>query len=74
DPWRALGSAVTLLVLVSGDLVADVGFQLSVGATCGVLVGMRTPIERRPRRLWRIVTATIAAQLAVVPVLLATFG
>lgn len=74
DPWRALGVAVTVLLLVSGDLAADVGFQLSAFATAGVLIGMRVQPGRRPEWLWSIVTATIGAQLAVLPVLLLTFG
>ncbi len=74
EPWRALGSAVTLLLLVSGDLSTDVGFQLSVCATTGVLVGGRMPLERRPRWMWRSLAVTAGAQLAVVPILLSSFG
>ncbi len=38
-PWRALGGAVVALLLISGELATDVGFQLSVAATAGVLAG-----------------------------------
>lgn len=72
--WRALGLAVTTLLLISGDLAADVGFQLSVGATMGVIVGTRIPLRRTPRWLWRSLVVTASAQLAVLPVLLVTFG
>ncbi|HSF84698.1 MAG TPA: ComEC/Rec2 family competence protein [Acidimicrobiia bacterium] len=72
--WRALGTAVSVLLLVSGDLAADVGFQLSAGATAGVLVGARLPLWRRPRWLWRSLVVTACAQAAVLPVLLITFG
>ncbi len=72
--WRALGAAVTVLLLVSGDLATDVGFQLSVGATAGVVVAARISVVRRPVWLWRSLAVAAAAQLAVMPVLLATFG
>ncbi len=74
EPWRALGVAVTGLLLFAGDLAVDVGFQLSAGATAGVLVAMRIPVTRQPRWVWSIVHATVGAQLAVLPVLLFTFG
>ncbi len=73
DPWRALGLAVIGLLLVSGDLAADVGFQLSVAATAGVLVAMRLVPRRRPRWLWTALAVTCGAQLAVLPIVLAHF-
>ena len=74
DAWAALGGAVTLLLLVSGHLAADVGFQLSVAATLGILVGAGAFAEKRPRWLWAPLGATVAAQGAVVPILLIHFG
>lgn len=75
DAWTALGGAVTLLLVTAGDLAGDVGFQLSVAATAGVLVGAgRLFAGRSPRWLWTILGATISAQAAVVPLLLVTFG
>ncbi len=74
DVWRALGVTVTGLLLVSGDLAVDVGFQLSVLATLGVLAGMRLAPPRRPKWLWSVIAASVAAQVAVMPILLLWFG
>ena len=74
DPWMALGTAVTILLLVSADLVHSVGFILSVVATAGVLVGVGLARDRAPAWLWLPIGATLGAQVAVAPVLLAVFG
>ncbi|MEZ5176629.1 MAG: ComEC/Rec2 family competence protein [Acidimicrobiia bacterium] len=74
DPWMALGVAVTILVLASGHLVLSVGFQLSVLATAGVLGGLALARGRRPRWLFVPLFATVGAQMAVGPLLLAVFG
>ncbi|MEN8040671.1 MAG: ComEC/Rec2 family competence protein [Actinomycetota bacterium] len=74
DPWMALGTAVTLLLLVSGHLAFSVGFQLSVAATGGVLVGIAMAKGRRPGWLYMPLFATMGAQLAVAPVILVVFG
>jgi competence protein ComEC len=74
DAWTALGGAVTLLLVVSGDLAYDVGFQLSVAATAGVLAGLGLWKHRSPRLFWGALAATISAQAAVVPLLLIHFG
>ncbi len=73
EPWRALGLAVTGLLLVSGDLAVDVGFQLSVAATAGVMAAIELVPRRRPRWLWTALTVTVGAQLAVLPIILAHF-
>ena len=72
--WAALGTTVTLAVLVSAELALSVGFALSVAATLGVMVGMRIPIRRRPRWIWQTLVTALAAQVAVAPVLLWFFG
>jgi competence protein ComEC len=74
DTWTALGAAVTGLLLVSGDLAGEVGFQLSVAATAGVLAGARIFAGRRPSWAWTALAATISAQIAVAPLLLVHFG
>jgi competence protein ComEC len=74
DGWMALGGAVTLLLLGSGGLALDVGFQLSVAATAGILAGAGLGRDRRPRLAWTALAAAASAQLAVVPVLLLHFG
>ncbi|MDQ3782440.1 MAG: ComEC/Rec2 family competence protein, partial [Actinomycetota bacterium] len=74
DPWRALGLAVAGLLLWSAELAVDVGFQLSVAATAGVLLAISLTPPRRPRWLWTVLVATTGAQLAVLPILLVHFG
>jgi competence protein ComEC len=74
DPWMALGTAVAFLLLVSGHLITEVGFQLSVLATAGVLVGLAMAKGRRPRWLFIPLFTTIGAQAAVAPLLLGVFG
>jgi competence protein ComEC len=74
DPWMALGTAVTVLLLVSADLLGSVGFQLSVAATAGVLVGIALARGRKPRWLWMSLLVTVFAQLAVAPIILGVFG
>jgi competence protein ComEC len=74
DAWTALGVAVSVLLAASGDLAYDVGFQLSVAATAGVLAGMHWWRDRAPRFLWGALAATVSAQLAVAPLLLVHFG
>lgn len=74
DGWFALGGAVTSLLLVSGELAVDAGFQLSVAATAGVLAGGGLWRHRRPRWAWVALGATVSAQAAVAPLLLVHFG
>ena len=74
DTWVAVGVAVGVLLLVSGQLAFDIGFQLSVVATIGIMVGAGMFADRRPRALWATLGAATAAQMAVIPVLLWHFG
>jgi len=73
-PWTALGGAVAVLVVLDGGMVGDVGFQLSVAATAGILLVAPLAVDRRPRWIWTTVLATVAAQAAVAPLLLHHFG
>jgi competence protein ComEC len=73
---RVLALAVTALVLVDPVLVRALGFQLSVAASAGIIV-LSGPIARRvpgPRVVAEIAGVTLAAQLAVAPIVLAAFG
>lgn len=73
---RLLGLAVTALVLIDPFLVWSIGFQLSVAASGGILV-LGPAFERRlpgPRALAAPLSVTMAAQLAVLPILTARFG
>jgi len=74
DPWMAMGTAVTVLLLVSGQLALSVGFQLSVAATAGVLVGVAFARGRKPGWLYLPLFATMGAQLAVAPIILVVCG
>ncbi|MGI9667239.1 MAG: ComEC/Rec2 family competence protein [Acidimicrobiia bacterium] len=74
DPWVAIGVAASALLLVSADLLLSLGFQLSVLATVGVMLGVSVTRSRTPRWLWTPLGATIGAQLAVAPLIVAVFG
>jgi competence protein ComEC len=71
-----LAGAVLVLLVLDPTLVWALGFQLSVVATAG-MIALATPIAERLRFLPRPVAlaagATLAAQLAVTPLLLASF-
>jgi competence protein ComEC len=74
DPWMGLAVAVTVVLLVSAQLAFSVGFQLSVLATAGVLIGLGLAQGRRPRWLFVPLFSTLGAQIAVAPLLLVVFG
>ncbi len=76
DGRKALSWAVAGLLVIDPFLVHVTAFQLSAAATAG-LVWMSGPIAARLRgpMLFRVALATtVSAQLAVSPVLIATFG
>lgn len=75
DPRRALGVVVLVLLLADPALARQAGFALSVAAAAAVLVATGPLAARLPgaRVLRRLVAAALAAQLAVAPLLLATF-
>lgn len=73
---RALSVAVAALVCVDPFLVRVLAFQLSAAATAAI-VWLSVPIAERligPAPLRIAVSTTVAAQLGVAPLLLATFG
>lgn len=73
---RLLGLAVTVLVLIDPFLVRSISFQLSVAAS-GSIVALGPVIADRLRGPTWVVEAaavTLAAQIGVAPILLATFG
>ncbi len=78
----ALGLACGALLVVEPGLVRDAGFQLSVLATAGLLV-WATPIRERldrsrlrplPGWVLEALALSTAAQIATLPVVLASFG
>lgn len=72
----ALMAAVVVMLVVSPAALWDVGFQLSALATGGLII-LGAPLEQRltrwPGWIRTPVALTVAAQLATLPVLLATF-
>lgn len=69
--WQLLSVAVIGLLILDPGLAFDVGFQLSVIATAGVLIGARWPIHGARWR--RALAVTLGAQIAVSPVLVLSF-
>jgi competence protein ComEC len=73
----ALAAAVLALLVADPLLATSAGFQLSVAATAG-LAAMAGPLAARlsilPRPVAGSAAATIAAQVAVTPLLLLLFG
>jgi competence protein ComEC len=80
DGRHALAGAVLLLLLLDPLLAGSLGLLLSATAAGGVLVlaprvrGRLQGWRWLPRRVADVLAITIGAQLAVVPLLLATFG
>ena len=74
DIWRVIGVGVGLLLLVSPELAYSLGFQLSVAATAGVVVGTGWFPSLRPRWLATSLGAACGAQIAVAPILLLAIG
>lgn len=72
EAWQLLSLAVMVLVVLQPSLTASAGFQLSVAATAGVLVGARWPV--RGGVVGRALAVTIGAQVAVAPLIIAHFG
>ena len=73
---RALALGVAAMVLVDPLLVTSLGFRLSVLGAAGIVVGAER-VERwlpGPRWLVAPLAVTLAAQAAVSPLLVATFG
>ena len=72
----ALMAAVVAMLVISPAALWDVGFQLSALATGGLIVlggALEQRLARWPTWLRTPVALTVAAQLATLPVLLATF-
>ncbi len=69
--------AAVAMVAVRPTTLWDVGFQLSVLATAGILFlapAIQTRLHRLPGWLGEPLALTLAAQIAVLPVLMVTFG
>ncbi|MDR7568277.1 MAG: DNA internalization-related competence protein ComEC/Rec2 [Armatimonadota bacterium] len=77
DALTGLGWTVLVLLAANPALALDVGFQLSVAATWG-LITLAPPLAQRltplPRPVRNLAGATLGAQLAVLPLVLWHFG
>jgi len=76
DALGALALAAAAMLFLDPHLVFDLGFQLSVFATLGLVAlqpRVRALLGWLPRRLQEPAAATIAAQLATLPLLASTF-
>ncbi|MDQ6696792.1 MAG: ComEC/Rec2 family competence protein, partial [Actinomycetota bacterium] len=73
---RLLAYAVASLVLIDPFLVGSVGFQLSVGASLGIVLlapGLRRSLPG-PAAIVDATAVTLAAQVGVAPVMISRFG
>ena len=76
DPGNLLGFAAILLLADQPSSAADVGFQLSFGATLGILAlvaPLTRGVPRLPLRLDLALAASVAAQCALMPLLAGHF-
>ena len=71
EAWQLLSLTVGALVLVDSSLVGNAGFQMSVAATAGVLIGARWPVGGK---FSRALAVTLGAQIGVAPLLILHFG
>ncbi len=76
DAGQRLAAAVAILLVLDPLLVESFGFRLSVAASIGIALWAR-PLESRlrgPRWVRQVLAVTIAAQIAVAPLIIPTFG
>jgi competence protein ComEC len=77
DLANLLGLAALVLLVHRPSSIADVGFQLSFGATLGILLLTPVLVERLPAlplRLELALAASLAAQIAITPLLVFHFN
>jgi competence protein ComEC len=76
DTGNLLGLAALVLLAASPGAASDVGFQLSFGATLGILAltaPLTHAVPRLPLRLDLAIAASVAAQCALAPLLAGHF-
>ena len=64
------------MLMIQPQLIADIGFQLSVGATAGIILAkpILDVFLRVPQVLKDDLSTTLAAQVGTIPILLGAFG
>jgi competence protein ComEC len=77
EPLHALGLAVIFLVCFRPGMVFSVGLHLSAAATAGIVLwtgSIRQRLSRIPEQVAAPLAATLAAQIAVAPLVALVFG
>ena len=78
EPLQALGMALIVLLAFRPELVSSVGLHLSAGATAGIVLWGRALSETLgrvlPKPVAYVLGATLAAQIAVAPLIALVFG
>lgn len=77
DPLHSLGLALLVILIVRPGMVTSVGLHLSAAATLGIVLWAKPLAEKMtsfPRLVAIPLALTLAAQAAVAPILVATFG
>jgi competence protein ComEC len=77
EPLHALGLALIVVLTLRPGLVGSVGLHLSAAATAGIVLfagQLAGRLRHLPRFAALVLAATLAAQFAVAPVLVGTFG
>ena len=79
DVYAAIAFSCIILLIISPCMLFNAGFQLSYGATLGIVMlykNISTLIVRChiPEKLAQVMAATVAAQLGVLPVTLINFN
>jgi competence protein ComEC len=84
EPWTLLAVACWAMVAVDPNTLWDLGFQLSAGATASLFAygkGTERLLKRFPPMRWaalafvcEALTATLAAQILALPIILYNFG
>ena len=76
DARQRLAAAVSLLVLVDPLLVESFGFRLSIAATAGIACFSQAIMKLMwgPQWFCQVFAVTVAAQIAVAPLIIPTFG
>ena len=77
EPLAALGVATVAVIVLRPEMVHSPGLHLSVAATAGMILfspSLTVRLAKLPRPVAVVLAATLAAQLAVAPVIIGTFG
>jgi len=76
DARQRLAAAVSLLVLIDPLLVGSFGFRLSIAATAGIACLGQPMVKLLRGPVWfrQVFAVTVAAQIAVAPLIIPTFG